>query len=229
MTKYSKENMAFWEKEYQAGRSLHRWPDESLISFAIKTLRSDGRARRILDVACGSGRHVMMLAQLGFDVTGVEPSATAREFANRWIELEDRSETARVLDGDARALDFADGTFDVVVAWNFWNNLESGAELHTALGEMRRVLRPGGRLVCTLTSPDDCNYANSRPVDGENVREIVSGGYTGLKMRFWTEEQARAFLAEGGFEPERIGPYSRCVDFDPEQKIGGWLVSAVKQ
>ncbi len=51
-----------------------------------------------------------------------------------------------VKDGDARRLPFADGAFDVIVTKDALHNIYNAAERDTAVREIARVLRPGGRL-----------------------------------------------------------------------------------
>jgi len=56
------------------------------------------------------------------------------------------AERALVKDGDARRLPFADGAFDVIVTHEALHNIGNAAERDTAVREIARVLRPGGRL-----------------------------------------------------------------------------------
>ena len=61
--------------------------------------------------------------------------------------LEGVSDRVEVKDGDARRLPFADGTFDVVVTKEVLHNIYNAAERDTAVREIARVLKPGGRLL----------------------------------------------------------------------------------
>ncbi len=96
----------------------------------------------ILDVGCGEAALAVTLAQRGALVTGVDvdPGMLAAGRA--------RAEAAGValelMTGDVRALPFADGSFDIVLAVTVLCFVDDTAR---ALGEMARVLRPGGRLV----------------------------------------------------------------------------------
>jgi ubiquinone/menaquinone biosynthesis C-methylase UbiE len=98
----------------------------------------------LLDVPCGFGRHAVPLARAGYRVVGVDRSQTllaeARRRAGdeRWPEL---------INADYRELPFADESFDA--ALNLFSSLgylgdEADVEV---LSEIRRVLRPNGRLV----------------------------------------------------------------------------------
>ena len=108
----------------------------------------------VLDVGCGRGLLLIGAAKrlttgkaVGVDIwqaadlSGNRPEAT-RENAR----LEGVSDRVEVKDGDARRLPFADGTFDVVVTEAVLHNIDNAAERDTAVREIARVLKPGGRL-----------------------------------------------------------------------------------
>ncbi|MFI1399792.1 class I SAM-dependent methyltransferase [Streptomyces sp. NPDC020681] len=114
---------------------------------------SGSGAYDVLDCACGIGTQAIGLASRGHRVTGTDLSPVAaaraaREAAARGLRL--ATEAA-----DMRALPFRDASFDVVVcADNSLPHLLTPADVLAALGEMRRVLRPGGLLLLS-TRPYD--------------------------------------------------------------------------
>ncbi len=55
--------------------------------------------------------------------------------------------------GDARALPFADGSFDIVVSDSTLDHFHDKDDIHLGLAELARVLRPGGVLIVTLDNP----------------------------------------------------------------------------
>ena len=95
----------------------------------------------ILEVGCGNG---MNFSHYGPDasVTALEPEPYLRDLATKTAG--DSAARIEVLDGNATSLDFADNSFDVVVACLV---LCSVGEQDRALAEIARVLRPGGSLV----------------------------------------------------------------------------------
>jgi ubiquinone/menaquinone biosynthesis C-methylase UbiE len=98
----------------------------------------------LLDVPCGFGRHAMPLAEAGYRVTGVDRSESLLGEAARRA---DGRPPARLVRADYRSLPFPDESFDA--ALNLFSSLGYlGDEADTeVLAEIRRVLRPGGRLV----------------------------------------------------------------------------------
>ncbi|HWH94639.1 MAG TPA: methyltransferase domain-containing protein [Baekduia sp.] len=99
----------------------------------------------LLDVACGFGRHAVPLAAEGFRVVGVDRSASLLAEAQRRAGAD--AQWPRLVRADYRELPLADASFDA--ALNLYTSLGYlGDEEDThVLGEIARVLRPGGRLV----------------------------------------------------------------------------------
>jgi demethylmenaquinone methyltransferase / 2-methoxy-6-polyprenyl-1,4-benzoquinol methylase len=100
---------------------------------------------RVLDVACGTGDLALAATAAGGRVTGIDFSTRMLERARR------KSSAVEWLEADALALPFDDASFDVVTSGFGVRNL---ADLEAGLRELRRVLRPGGRIgVLEITQP----------------------------------------------------------------------------
>jgi SAM-dependent methyltransferase len=97
-----------------------------------------------LDVGCGEGRVSRDLVARGHRVTGLDASPTLLRAAA------ETDPASRYVEGAAEALPFADGSFDLVVAYN---SLMDVADMPAAVGEIGRVLAPGGRLCACVTHP----------------------------------------------------------------------------
>ncbi len=98
--------------------------------------RVTARRPRILDVGCGTGANLLMLSKYG-DAEGVDVSEDALAFCReRGLE--------NVKLGAAEQLPYDDGTFDLVTALDVVEHLDDDL---AGLREMRRVLRPGGRVL----------------------------------------------------------------------------------
>jgi demethylmenaquinone methyltransferase/2-methoxy-6-polyprenyl-1,4-benzoquinol methylase len=103
---------------------------------------------RVLDVCCGTGD----LALASRRLLGSTGQVTGLDFSERMLERARRKSTdVDWVRGDALALPFADGSFDAATVGFGVRNL---ADLEAGLRELRRVLRPGGRLaVLEITRP----------------------------------------------------------------------------
>ena len=108
----------------------------------------------VLDVGCGRGLLLIGAARrlttgkaVGVDIWNAEDlSGNRPEATLENARLEGVAERVEVKDGDARRLPFADGAFDVIVTHEALHNIGNAAERDTAVREIARVLRPGGRL-----------------------------------------------------------------------------------
>jgi SAM-dependent methyltransferase len=134
---------------------------ETLLHFI--DLRGD---ELLLDAGCGRGlvlnaaaRRLTTGKAYGIDIwnkqdqSGNEPEVTKEN-----ARLEGVAERVEVLNGDMRAIPFPDGHFDAVISSLAVHNISNREERRRALGEMMRVLKPGGRLAI---------------LDFQNVREYA--------------------------------------------------------
>jgi demethylmenaquinone methyltransferase / 2-methoxy-6-polyprenyl-1,4-benzoquinol methylase len=96
-----------------------------------------GSGYRVLDACCGTGDLALAARREGGRVTGLDFSEPMLERARR------KSSEIEWVRGDLLALPFADGSFDVATVGFGVRNVE---DLGRALRELRRVLRPAGRL-----------------------------------------------------------------------------------
>ncbi len=112
---------------------------------AIRKLKKDN-PRQILDVATGTGDMAIMACKMldPEKIIGIDISKGMLELGRKKVEKEQLGGKIQLLQGDSETINFAKNTFDaVMVAFGVRNfeNLENG------LTEMRRVLKPGGRLI----------------------------------------------------------------------------------
>ena len=181
----------------------------------IMTAGLDGRWRalaasvvrpgdKVLDACCGTGDLALASVRLGGRVTGLDFSERRLERARR------KAPEVEWVQGDMLALPFADATFDAATVGFGVRNVD---DLALALRELRRVLRPGGRLaILEITQP----RGPLRPFYALWFDRIVPllgkalpGGdaYTYLPAsvkRFPTAERLADMLREAGFGDARV-------------------------
>lgn len=99
------------------------------------------KASRVLDIGTSTGTNLRMLAELGFrNVQGLDLSPAAISYcAEKGL--------GEVALGDVCNIPFEDGTFDLVLATDIIEHVDDDAK---ALSEMRRVLKPGGKVIITV-------------------------------------------------------------------------------
>jgi SAM-dependent methyltransferase len=113
---------------------------------AVLALLGDLSGRRILDAGCGSGPLAAELVARGADVSGLDGSPAMVELARRRL-----GEVVPLTVHDlAEPLPYEDESFDDVVASLVLHYLR---DWEGPLAEIRRVLKPGGRLVASINHP----------------------------------------------------------------------------
>jgi arsenite methyltransferase len=110
----------------------------------------------VLDVGCGRGLFLVAAAKRlhrGGRAVGIDPwnaedlAGNSPDAALANAQLEGVADRVEVRTGDARKLDFPDGTFDTVVSSIALHNIDDAAERRSAAHEIARVLKPGGRVL----------------------------------------------------------------------------------
>ncbi|MGW8783219.1 methyltransferase domain-containing protein [Streptomyces sp. NPDC055796] len=163
---------------------------------AMLALAADVTGRRILDAGCGSGPLSAALRDRGAVVTGIDASAAMVALARRRLGGDAALHVAAL--GDR--LPFDDGAFDDVVASLVLHYLEDWGP---ALAELRRVLRPGGRLIASVDHPFVAYTAREPRPDYFATTSYAfdwTFGGRSVPMRFWRKPlhaMTDAFTAAG--------------------------------
>ena len=142
------------------------------IPFLENKLRAVG-ARRVLDCACGPGRHAVALARRGFDVTGLDVSGEMLALARG--HASDEAVQVDFVEGRFESLTEAfDTPFDALLCLgNSLSAAENLEVLESAVRQFALVLRPGG---LAITQTVDFAVAAPHPVTPSPVREVTDGG-----------------------------------------------------
>lgn len=154
----------------------------------------------MLDVGAGAGEYSLHLADMGCDVTAVEPAEANLEAFRRKLRPGQRIDLRQ---GNALDLSgYADDSFDVVLLMGPLYHLRSEADRQRAIAEAKRVCRPGGVIFFAFISNDMViltEFACYNPAyfaDGRYDRST-------FKAEDWpfvvtTVENCRRMLSDGG-------------------------------
>lgn len=99
----------------------------------------------ILDLGAGVGRHALSLQAAGFDITALDAAQEGL------AEIDKAQAGVTTILGRMDDLPFEDGAFDHVLSWNVIYHGDETILLNT-IGEVRRVLKPGGTFMLTMLS-----------------------------------------------------------------------------
>ncbi|WP_254522702.1 class I SAM-dependent methyltransferase [Natrinema caseinilyticum] len=122
------------DKRFSRGGQLIDSREKNAVLEAIMPVED----RKVLEIACGTGRFTLMLAHQGADVVGLDISAAMLQQGRQKTRNADISGSLEFLRGDAGRLPFPDDHFDTVIAMRFFHLAD---DPEAFLREMRRVSR----------------------------------------------------------------------------------------
>jgi len=148
----------------------------------------------VLDVGCGTGLHLELYSRSGCQVSGIDLSTAMLAIARKRL-----GDEADLRLADAREMPFDDDAFEVVLASLFLHELTSEIRM-AILEQMRRVLKPEGRMLITDFHPGPFKGFTGRRM---NVAITIAERFAG-REHF---RNSRIFLANRGMNPliEELG------------------------
>lgn len=145
-----------WDQRWAKPEDEPRWAvADAGVAEVADGLLKDGGARRVLDLGCGIGRHALMFARAGYEVTALD-GAPAGLAAVRAAAAEEGL-AVKVDEGLMTDLPYEDGSFDYVLAFNVIYHGEPGV-VRRSIAEIHRVLAPRGLYQGTMLSKRNEKY-----------------------------------------------------------------------
>lgn len=144
----------------------------------------------VMDVGAGAGAGTMVAVKSGADVVAIEPTSYMRRVL--WLRrlLQRVRDRVTVVDGSAESTGVESGSIDAAWAMNtmhHWTNLEAG------IGELARVLAPGGRVLLVDEDFDDPSHPDYERF-GSKAREKHSHQFDTVDPSVVATELRRAGL-----------------------------------
>jgi 2-polyprenyl-3-methyl-5-hydroxy-6-metoxy-1,4-benzoquinol methylase len=109
--------------------------------------------KQVLDIACGFGWGAIEMAKAGAVVSAIDLTPRAIEAARKHFELRRLQGDLQVM--DAQNMEFADNTFDFVLAWGCLMHMP---DTERAIAEIKRVLKPGGKVFGYMYNKNSISY-----------------------------------------------------------------------
>ena len=188
----------FWEEKiYSKGLHLNRYPFDSVVSFIYRwhSREMPRHGINILEVGCGAGNNLWFAAREGFNVSGIDISQTAIEYAKERLSNDG-------LDADLQV-----GSFNKLP----WENTSQDLgidhcatacvgfnEKIQAIKEMHRVLRPGGLFFLNGYSDKHTSCQAGTKKSDYIVTDIQQGSLAGIDaIGFLSQDQVYKLFAQG--------------------------------
>jgi SAM-dependent methyltransferase len=184
--------MPDWNELFRDDRNVLEVPDP----LALELASTLAPRSRVLDLGCGAGRHLGLLADMGHHPVGVDSAPEGLTRSRR--RLEEAGFRAVLARADfRRPLPFPDAAFDAILTVKSINHAMP-EEAALAFAEAIRVLRPGGRLVGSVIAASDVRCG-----DGVEIAERTfvhdRPPEEGVPHHYFTEAELRQRLAGCSF------------------------------
>ncbi len=168
----------------------------------IVNLLKERNAKRILDLGCGTGRHLIYFANQGFEVYGLDAAINAIEIARKWV-AENNLNCNLMIHRMEEKFPYEDSFFDAVISIQVIHHNKI-KEIKFTIREIKRVLKPNGLIFITvpiskLSSKN--NHPNFEKIE-KGTYLPLSGPEKGLLHHFFTEREIYKFFK--GFDIKKI-------------------------
>lgn len=180
--------MAEWNhilrrKEYDPEK-----PDGIVVN--LTSILEKRKGKRLLDLGCGAGRHVVYMAKRGFESLGADISKTGIELTKQ--KLKNRKLEAEIIKCDMKTLPYIISCFDAVVCVRtiYHQKLK---EIQETISEIHRVLKRKGLFLADFHSRRSSKYGKGIKVE-ENTFVQENGPEKGVLHHFVDENEMRGLL-----------------------------------
>lgn len=216
-----------YDKLYEQRVARAKYPNEMLIRFINSKFRYSYEQRKslkILDLGSGTGRHLVYLAQEGFDSYGIEGSANGASTAKEWLNQEGLNAT--ILVDSFKKIQLDDNQFDAVIDIASVQHNEFD-DIKNIVDEIYRVLKPGGYAFSYTKNKADSLYSQSVVVDGRNriISAEAEKADTNLILCFLSKSELRKLFSKFSMVniEEETWSYNNMAN-----KVSHWVVTAQK-
>lgn len=189
-----------WENIYKEKRHLDFKPLPRIKNASV-TFKTLGY-QMILDLACGTGRHTILMAKNGFTVYATDNSPSGLKIAAEKAAAAGLH-NIHFQQHDMRDIPFPSGFFDAVICtWALQHGTR--AQIQRTIDEIYRVLKTGGTVITDLpsTNTESCGMG----------REIEKNTYIGIKSmeedvphHYTTKEEIEELFSKFGQVSSRMG------------------------
>ena len=174
-----------WEDFQEKGKDFARE-----LVHGPSLLRAIGPVRglEVLDVGCGQGRFTRRIARRGAKVTGIDWSPAMIEIARQHERDRPSGTDYRLLDARRLGITFPPGAFDLVVACMSFMDMP---DLPKVLKGVHRVLKDGGRLVFSVSHPNNTAEVGWERAQDGSIRGVRIDRYFEPRVGVTEWEMAR--------------------------------------
>ncbi len=175
------------------------YPDERIVTFLSKYFK-DFQAnshKNALDIGFGSGRHLKILLDYGFQVSGIDFSQEALNLARKYFN--DTPNLRELKQADIQDSSLQKGVFDVIIAWGLVF-LFTQDNIIKNLGIINSLLADGGKFICNFRSKNNWFYGKGKQLE-KNIFMLNAdaGPYEDMLYGFFDLNEALQLMDQANF------------------------------
>lgn len=189
-----------WKSVYTQRFGGTWYPNEGVVKFiaryiqrkvGIDTYDVKKGIKKVFDLGCGNGRHVIFLAEQGFEVYGMDISEEAIRIAKAWLAR--KGLKADLRSGDIERLAFEDNFFDLIIASEVLDHIPFSKAMDV-MNEIKRICTPQGYIYITLRSTEDSEFGRGRKVE-HNTFRLEEGYEKGIIQHYFDLKEIKELFA----------------------------------
>ena len=193
--------MGDWESIFKKKGKFFHEPHEDMRKLAQLFKKSN--VKKILDLGCGSGRHTVFFAKLGFDVYGMDSSQSGLKQTKEWLQQSDQKATL-IKASCYEKFPYKDNFFDAIISVQVIHHAKI-EEIQFCVSEIERTLKPDGIAFITVPKTKKNKFRSKVkmiaprtfvPLDGHEIglphyhfnKEILKKSFRNFKiLRIYTD------------------------------------------
>ena len=198
MVNYDEQNKKVWSNVIK--KDVMLYPNERVVAFLARNypkIEENKASRKALDIGFGSGRHIKLFMDYGFEAHGIDYS---QECVNTVKNLlgENLNVSLGSLD-EYEKIEF----FDVVLMYGV-AFLHNETDMQKDLKKIHKFLKKDGRIFVNFRTKEDYLYKQGKQLEKNTYLLENVGTYDSLIYTFLDKEEAISHLENAGFEIELI-------------------------
>ena len=180
-----------WESIFKKSGKVFYKPHEDM-DKVIKLMKKEG-VKRVLDLGCGSGRHVVLLSKNGFNVYGMDNAESGLKQCRKW--LKELKLKAKLKNSSCyKRFPFKDDFFDAVLSVQVIHHAKL-KDINLCIKEMERVLKPNGLVFVTVTRNKMKGRASKVKVIEPRTYVMLDGPEKGVPHYIYTKALLKKYFS----------------------------------
>lgn len=195
-------NKKKWGEEIK--KNVMLYPNEHVVRFMANNYKDihNNSIKMALDIGFGSGRHLKLLLDYGFQTYGIDYSEESLMAAN---EILGNNNMLKKLElGDFKELNYGEGYFDVVIMYGV-AFLRCVDEIIVDLKFVNQLLKKDGKMIINFRTKEDHLFGNGEEIyENSFILDEKAKPYEGMLYTFLDNNEVVKLLNDTGFVVEKL-------------------------